>query len=62
MTFLLLSVPTNAANVQLERMAGVPVEPCTPSEKNPPVRAANRSLILVDEWERGATPGRRPQP
>jgi|HubBroStandDraft_6_1064221.scaffolds.fasta_scaffold00396_5 hypothetical protein len=62
MTFLLLSVSPDAANVQLERVVGVLVESCTASEKNPPVRAANSSLILVDEWERGAAPRRRPQP
>jgi hypothetical protein len=62
MTFLLLSVPTDVANVQLERVVGVLVESCAASEENPPVRAADGSLILVDEWERGATPGRRPQP
>ena len=62
MTFLLLSVPSDVANVQLERVVGVTVESCTPSEKNPPVCAANSSLILVDEWEWGAATGGRPQP
>ena len=62
MTFLLLSVPPDAANVQFERVVGVPVESCTASEKDPPVPAANGSHILVDEWERGGAAGRRPQP
>jgi hypothetical protein len=62
MTFLLLSVPADIANVQVERVVGVLVESCTASEKDPSVRAANRGLILVDEWERGAATGRRPQP
>lgn len=62
MTFLLLSVPAEIANVQFERVVGVPVESCTASEKDSPGPAANSSHILVDEWERGAARGRRPQP
>jgi hypothetical protein len=61
MTFLLLSVPAYLANVQFERVVGVPVECWTASEKDPPVLNANRGHILVGEWERRAPRGRRPQ-
>jgi hypothetical protein len=50
MTFLLLSVPADVANVQRERVVGVLVESWTPSEKDAPVPAADSSHILVDEW------------
>jgi hypothetical protein len=62
MTFLLLSVPPGLANVQRERVVGVLVESRTPSENDAPVPAANSRHILVDEWQRGAATGRRPQP
>jgi hypothetical protein len=62
MTFLLLSVPPGLTNVELERVVEVLVESWTPSENDAPVPAANSSHILVDEWERGAATGRRPQP
>ena len=62
MTFLLLSVAPGPANVQLERVVGVLVESWTPSENDAPVPAAGSRHILVDEWERGAPTGRRPQP
>jgi hypothetical protein len=62
MTFLLLSVPAEVANVQFERVVGVLVESWMSNEKDSPVPAANSSHILVDEWGRGAAAGRRPQP
>lgn len=62
MTFLLLSVSTDLANVQLDSVVGVPVESWTASEKDPPGPAANSSHILVDEWEWGAPRRRRPEP
>jgi hypothetical protein len=62
MTFLLLSIPGYIASVQRERLVGVLVESWTASKKDPPVPAANSSHILVDEWDRRVTPGRRPQP
>jgi hypothetical protein len=54
-TFLLLSVPADLASVQPERVAGVLVEYWMSDEKDSPVPVANRSHILVDEWEWGAT-------
>jgi hypothetical protein len=62
MTFLLLSVSTSAANVQVERVAGVLVESWMSDKKDSPVPAANGGHILVDEWGRRAASGRRPQP
>jgi hypothetical protein len=62
MTFLLLSVPTEVAKVQLERAVGVPVESGRSNEKNSPIPAADCSHILVDEWEWRDAAGRRPQP
>jgi hypothetical protein len=56
-TFLLLSVPTDLASVQLERVVGVLVESWMSNEKDTPVPVANRSHILVDEWEWGAAEG-----
>jgi hypothetical protein len=61
-TFLLLSLPTDLASVQLERVVGVLVESWLSDEKDSPVPVANSSHILVDEWEWGAAEWRRPQP
>lgn len=61
MTFLLLFVPADTANVQFDGVVGVLVESCTASEKDSPGPAANRSHVLVDEWGRAAARGRRPQ-
>lgn len=61
-TFLLLSVRADVANVQFERVAGVLVESWMSNEKDSPVPIANRCHILVDECEWGAAKRRGPQP
>ena len=61
MTFLPLSVRGDEGSVRPDESLGVKVECCTPSEKNPPVPVTDGRYILVDEWERRVTTGRRPQ-